>query len=69
MRIAKSRDLFSFGCALYDLMLNKSCDTERIKQKVVLFDDQATKLENMSVHGEREQTKQELQQEKANMER
>ena len=30
-RIAKSRDLFAFGEALYDLMLNKSCKEEKFE--------------------------------------
>jgi len=29
-RVAKSRDLFTFGHALYDLMLNKSYQGERV---------------------------------------
>jgi hypothetical protein len=34
-KLAKSRDLYKFGEAIYDLMLNKSNKEEKIKQKVV----------------------------------
>lgn len=35
-KMAKSRDLYKFGEALYDLMLNKSNAQEKIKQKVII---------------------------------
>lgn len=35
-KLAKGRDLYKFGEALYDLMLNKSNKLEKVQQKVVI---------------------------------